>query len=251
MKVRIIVKLEVKPPNVVKPIVFEGLKVIDTPERLAKKYYNQGADELMYIDIVSSLYRRDPIIETIKSTGSELFIPFGIGGGVKSVKQFSNFFHNGADKVIINTYALQENPDIINEASEIFGSQAVVVNIEAKKFENHYQCYSDGGRIASSKEVITWAKEVEKRGAGEILLQSIDNDGRKKGFDLDLCKEVVNSVNIPVVVSGGAGTLEDIKEVIEYAKPSGVAIASLLHNNTFSIADIKQYLKSNGIKVSI
>ncbi|MCF6340348.1 MAG: imidazole glycerol phosphate synthase cyclase subunit [Sulfurimonas sp.] len=247
---RIIAKLDIKPPYVIKPIHFEGLKKMGFSTDFAKKYYEQGADEVMYIDIVASLYQREILKDEIEKTANELFIPFGVGGGVRSIEDFSSLFHIGADKVIINTYAIQENPDIINKAAEIFGSQAVVVNIEAKKWDNWYECYTDCGRIQSKKDVLKWVKEVEQRGAGEILLQSVDYDGRERGFDLELSKKVVDSVKIPVVVSSGAGTLEDIKKLIEYANPSGVAIATLLHYNKFTISDIKKYLKDNDIKVS-
>lgn len=250
MRTRIIAKLDVKPPYVVKPVHFEGLRKIGTPQELAKKYYEQGADEVMYIDIVSSLYQRGIIFEEIEKTANELFIPFGVGGAVRSIEDFSKLFHYGADKVLINTYAVQENPDIINQAAEIFGSQAVVVNIEAKEWDNWYECYTDCGRVQSNKNVLEWVKEVEQRGAGEILLQSVDKDGRKRGFDLELAKKVVESVNIPVVIASGAGKLEDIKELIEYAKPSGVAIASMLHYDLTNIKEIKKYLSDNGIEVS-
>lgn len=250
MRTRIIAKLDVKPPYVVKPVHFEGLRKMGTPMQLAKKYYDQGADEVMYIDIVSSLYQREILFDEIETTANELFIPFGVGGGVKSIEDFSRLFHIGADKVIINTHSLQENPDIINQAAQIFGNQAVVVNIEAKKWDGWYECYSDCGRIQSGKEVLEWVKEVEERGAGEILLQCVDTDGRRRGFDLELAKAVVESVNIPVVIASGAGKLEDIKELIEYASPSGVAIASLLHYDTCTINDIKTYLRNNGIEVS-
>lgn len=250
MRTRIIAKLDVKPPYVVKPVHFEGLRKIGTPQELAKKYYEQGADEVMYIDIVSSLYQRGIVFEEIEKTANELFIPFGVGGAVRSIEDFSKLFHYGADKVLINTYAVQENPNIINQAAEIFGSQAVVVNIEAKEWDNWYECYSDCGRVQSNKDVLDWVKEVEQRGAGEILLQSVDKDGRKRGFDLELAKKVVESVNIPVVIASGAGKLEDIKELIEYAKPSGVAIASMLHYDLTNIKEIKKYLSDNGIEVS-
>lgn len=250
MRTRIIVKLDVKPPYVVKPVHFEGLRKIGTPQELAKKYYEQGADEVMYIDIVSSLYQRGIVFEEIEKTANELFIPFGVGGAVRSIEDFSKLFHYGADKVLINTYAVQENPNIINQAAEIFGSQAVVVNIEAKEWDNWYECYTDCGRVQSNKNVLEWVKEVEQRGAGEILLQSVDKDGRKRGFDLELAKKVVESVNIPVVIASGAGKLEDIKELIEYAKPSGVAIASMLHYDLTNIKEIKKYLSDNGIEVS-
>lgn len=250
MRTRIIAKLDVKPPYVVKPIHFEGLRKIGTPVDLAKKYYAQGADEIMYIDIVASLYQRDILFDEIEKTANELFIPFGVGGGVKTIEDFSKLFHSGADKVAINTYAVQENPDIINQAAQIFGNQAVVVNIEAKKWDNWYECYSDCGRIQSGKNVIEWAKEVEQRGAGEIFLQCVDTDGRQRGFDKELAKQIIENVKIPVIVASGAGTLEDIKELIEYAKPSGIAISSILHYNKTTIKEIKEYLLNNSIEVS-
>jgi len=244
MNTRIIAKLDVKPPYVVKPVHFEGLRKMGSPAELAKKYYDQGADELFYIDIVSSLYQRDILFDDIKDVADELFIPFAAGGGVKSVEDFSKMFHMGADKVVINTHAVQNNPYIINKAAEIFGNQSVVVNIEAKKWENHWECYTDCGRIQSGKNVLDWVQEVEQRGAGEILLQSVDADGRRRGFDIELAKKVVNLVKIPVVVSSGAGSLEDIKSLIQVANPSGVSIASLLHYDMTTIRDIKKYLKT-------
>ena len=244
MATRVIAKLDVKPPYVVKPVHFEGLRKMGSPIELAKKYYDQGADELFYIDIVSSLYQRDILFDDIKDVADELFIPFAAGGGVKSIEDFSKMFHMGADKVVINTHAVQKNPDVINKAAEIFGNQAVVVNIEAKKWGNHWECYTDCGRIQSGKNVLDWVQEVEQRGAGEILLQSVDTDGRRRGFDIELAKKVVNLVKIPVVVSSGAGSLEDIKSLIQVANPSGVAIASLLHYDMTTIRDIKQHLKT-------
>ncbi len=248
--IRVIAKLDVKPPHVVKPVHFEGLRKMGSPSEMAKKYYAQGADELFYIDIVSSLYQREILFNEIEQVANELFIPFAAGGGVKNIDDFSKMFHMGADKVVINTYAVQEDPCIINKAAEIFGRQAVVVNIEAKKWDSRWECYTDCGRIQSGKDVLEWAKEAEERGAGEILLQSVDADGRNKGFDLELCKTIVDMVDIPVVVASGAGSLEDIKEVIEYAKPSGVAIASLLHYDKVTIQDIKAFLRDNNIEVS-
>lgn len=244
MTVRIIVKLDVKPPYVVKPVHFEGLRKMGSPAELAKKYYDQGADELFYIDIVSSLYQREILFNEIEQVANKLFIPFAAGGGVKSIDDFSKMFHMGADKVVINTHAIQENPDIIDKAAKIFGSQAVVVNIEAKRWKNYWECYTDCGRIQSQKDVSDWASEVEQRGAGEILLQSVDMDGRRRGFDIELASEIVDLVNIPVVVSSGAGSLEDIKTLIEVVNPSGVAIASLLHYEQTTILEIKEYLNN-------
>jgi len=250
LRTRIIAKLDVKPPYVVKPIHFEGLRKVGTPVQLAKKYYEQGADEIMYIDIVASLYQREIIFAEIEKTANELFIPFGVGGGVKTIEDFSHLLHAGADKVLINTHIAQNNPNLINQAAEIFGNQAVIVNVEAKRWDNGWECYTDCGRIQSGKDVLEWVKEAENRGAGEIVLQSVDHDGRQRGFDLELAKKVVSSVTIPVVVASGAGKLEDIKQVIEVAKPSGVAIASLLHYDKFTIKEIKEYLRANGIEVS-
>lgn len=250
MKTRIIVKLDVKPPYVVKPVHFEGLRKVGSPLELAKKYYEQGADELFYIDIVASLYQREILFDDIESAANELFIPFAVGGGVRSVRDFSKLFHMGADKVVINTFAVQKDPNIINQAAEIFGNQAVVVNVEAKRWDESWECYTDCGREQGDKDVLEWVKEIEQRGAGEILLQAVDNDGRQRGFDIELAKKVVDAVNIPVVVSSGAGSLEDIRTLIVEAKPSGVAIASLLHYNKTTIHEIKHFLSENGIEVT-
>ena len=243
MTVRIIAKLDVKPPYVVKPIHFEGLRKIGDPSDLAMKYYKQGADELFYIDIVSSLFQRQILFNEIEQVANKLFIPFAVGGGVRSIDDFSKMFHVGADKVVINTHAVQKDPSIIDKAAKIFGSQAVVVNIEAKRWSDTWECFTDCGRIQTQKDVLSWVNEVEQRGAGEILLQSVDNDGRCRGFDLELASEVVSLVSIPVVISSGAGSLDDIKILVESSKPSGVAIASLLHYDKTTIKDIKNNLE--------
>jgi len=245
MTVRIIAKLDVKPPYVVKPVHFEGLRKVGIPSELASKYYDQGADELFYIDIVSSLYQREILDSEVERVANNLFIPFAVGGGVKNIDDCAKIFRMGADKVVINTYAVQEDPSIIDRAAKIFGSQAVVVNIEAKRWDGRWQCYTDCGRIQSNKDVFDWANEVEQRGAGEILLQSVDSDGRCRGYDIELAEKVVDLTNIPVVVSSGAGSLEDIKNLIEASNPSGVAIASLLHYDRTTVQEIKQYLNKN------
>lgn len=250
MSLRIIAKLDVKPPYVVKPVHFEGLRRVGTPKELAEKYYKQGADEVIYVDIVSSLYQREILYPLINETASGIFIPLGCGGGVKSIDDFSKLFHAGADKVIVNTEVLQNNPHLITEAAETFGSQSVVVNIEAKSWGSWWECYSDCGRMRSGKDVIEWVKEVEQLGAGEIMIQSVDTDGRKKGFDVELISQSVNLVNIPVIAASGAGTLDDILEVARTAKPDAIAIASLLHYDEVSIEDIKNHLRLNDIEVS-
>lgn len=248
---RIIAKLDVKPPFVVKPVHFEGLRKIGLPNDLATKYYTQGADELFYIDIVASLYQRQILLDQVEMACSNIFVPFAVGGGVKTIQDFSDLFHHGADKVVINTHAVQSNPAIIDEAAKAFGSQAVVVNIEAKQWDGWYECFTDCGRIQSNKKVMEWVKEVESRGAGEILLQSVDKDGRRRGFDIELADNIVNAVDIPVVVASGAGKPEDILELIKKANPSGVAISSLLHYEICTVAELKEYLKVNGVEVSL
>ncbi|KPA96672.1 MULTISPECIES: imidazole glycerol phosphate synthase subunit HisF [Pseudomonas] len=248
---RIIAKLDVKPPQVVKPVHFEGLRKIGDPGDLAFKYYEQGADEIFYIDIVSSLYRREILFDFVSETAKRILVPFAVGGGVRSVEDFSKLFHHGADKVAINTGA-HESPSIIDAAARVFGGQSVVVNIEAKRLtEKGWDCYTDCGRIPSGRDVIDWAKEAESRGAGEILLQSVDCDGRQRGFDIDLIKAVVDAVNIPVVAASGAGTLEDILKVATVAKPSGIALASMLHYGKTTISDIKKFLSERGVEVAV
>lgn len=241
---RIIARLDVKPPHVVKPICYEGLKKISTPQKLSEKYYLEGADEIIYTDIVSSLYQRDILYEHVKECAQNIFIPLCVGGGVQTLDHFSKLFHNGADKVHINTFALQKDASIIKKASNIFGSQSVVVNIEAKRIsKDKWVCYSDCGRIPSQKDVIDWVKEVEQLGAGEIIINSVDSDGLMKGFDFSLIQHVVKNCSVPVIAASGAGSLKDIKRVSKTIGLSGIAIGSLLHYNHTSIKEIKAYLK--------
>ncbi len=244
MKTRIIAKLDVKSEFVVKPVHFEGLRKIGSPAELAKKYYKAGVDEIFFIDIVASLYQREIRYKEIAESAKDILVPFAVGGGVRTIDDFSKLFHNGADKVVVNTHALQNSPEIIDNAVKIFGSQAVVVNIEAKKWDNYWECYTDCGRIQTGKSVLNWVKEVENRGAGEILIQSVDCDGRKRGFDIELIKSVVDFVNIPVVAGSGAGCLDDILKMRTICKPSGISISSLLHYNELTVSDIKEALKN-------
>ena len=247
---RVIAKLDVKPPYVIKPVHFEGLRKIDFSETLAQSYYQQGADEIVYVDVVASLYRREILFPEIEEAAKNVFVPMGIGGGVRSIEDFSKLFHIGADKVVINTHALQDNPNLINEASSVFGSQSVVVNIEAKKVGDDWECYSDCGRIRSGKSVLNWVREIQDRGAGEILLQSVDMDGRRRGFDIELISQVVNHSRVPVVAASGAGSMQDVLDMVERANPSAVCVASLLHYKICNVAELKSFLHSNGIEVN-
>jgi cyclase len=250
MPLRIIARLDVKPPFVVKPVHFEGLRKMGNPGEMALKYYEQGADEIFYLDIVSSLYQRKILLDPIRKTAKPLFIPFAAGGGVKSVDDFVRLLHNGVDKVVINTYALQTDSSIIDRAARVFGSQAVVVHIEAKKWDGWWECYSDCGRIRSGKDVLDWVREAEDLGAGELLVSSVDMEGRRRGFDTELISQVVTNVHIPVVAGSGAGSLEHIKDMVLAAKPDAVAVASLLHYGLATIPDIKRYLAGHGIEVT-
>ena len=247
---RIIAKLDVKPPYVVKPVHFEGLRKIGSPKELAEEYYLQGADEIMYIDIVASLYRREILTSHIADSAKNILVPFGVGGGVRSVEDFSALFHLGADKVIINSFAVQKSPSIINDAVKIFGSQSVVVNIEAKRAKNSWECYTDCGRLQSGRSVVDWVEEVQDRGAGEIFLQSVDMDGRQRGFDIDLVQRVIDVSKVPVIAASGAGSKEDILKVAKQANPSAVCISSLLHYKKCTIGSLKNFLIENEIEVS-
>ena len=248
---RVIAKLDVKPPQVVKPIHFEGLRKMGLPAQLAGTYYEQGADEIFYIDIVASLYRREILLEQIAETARTLLVPFAVGGGVRTVGDFTRLFHHGADKVVINTGAL-DDPSIIDAAAQVFGGQSVVLNIEAKRLpQGNWTCYSDCGRIPSGRDLLEWVKEAESRGVGEILLQSVDTDGRRCGFDIELIGTVVDAVRIPVVAASGAGSLEHILDVAVQAKPSGIAVASVLHYGQADIGQIKRHLKDNGVEIAL
>ena len=244
---RVIAKLEAKPPNIVKPIHFEGLRKIGNPNLLARKYYEQGADEIIYIDIVSSLYQRSPLFSEIENFTNDIFIPLAIGGGIKSIEDISKMFHCGADKIALNTFPLQNDASLIDKASKKFGSQAILISIEAKRKDSRWECYSDCGREESGIDVMDWAKEVEARGAGELLIQSVDKDGTRSGFDIDLIKRIKEKINIPIIAASGAGSLEDIIEMAKIASPDAIAISSLLHYDLISIKQIKLALAKENL----
>lgn len=229
--VRIIPKLEIKGPNLVKGIHLEGLRVLGKPEDFAKYYYEQGADELLYIDVVASLYNRNSLRDIISKTAKEIFIPLTVGGGLRTIQDIKEALRAGADKVSLNTAAIK-NPEIIREAAQIFGSSTITITIEAiKQPDSKYLAYTDNGREYTGVEVLQWAKRVESLGAGEILLTSVDKDGTGKGFDIELIKTVSRNVSIPIIASGGAGKNEDLLEAFTIAGADAVALGSLLHYN--------------------
>ena len=227
--IRIIPRLDIKGPNLVKGIHLEGLRVMGKPEDFAALYYEQGADELIYQDTVASLYQRNSLTEIITRTVENIFIPITVGGGLRNLEDINKVLRAGADKVAINTAAINEH-NFINQASRTFGSSTIVVAVEAiKQPDNSYLAYTDNGREYTGVEVLSWAKEVEERGAGEILLTSIDREGTGNGFDLDLIKMVSSAVTIPVIAHGGAANASHIIDSINNACADAVAIASMLH----------------------
>ncbi len=249
-KIRIIARLDIKGSNVIKGIQLEGLRVVGKPEVLAPKYYLDGADEILYFDAVASLYERENLLDIVKSTAEKTFVPITAGGGVRSIDDIRNLLRAGADKVAINRAAIR-NPQLIKESSQVFGTQCIVVSVEAKKIsEDSWEAYTDNGREKTGQNVLDWIKKAESMGAGEILLTSVDKEGMKRGFDLELVERVCSMVHIPVIVSGGAGNIEHVKDAI-LEGPDAVAIASILHYNKFSISEVKQGLSAFGIDVRL
>jgi len=227
--VRVIARLDIKGPNLVKGIHLEGLRVLGKPEDFARYYYENGADELFYQDVVASLYERNSLHEIVSRTARESFIPLTVGGGIRTTDDIREVLRAGADKVSINTAAIR-NPAIIREAANKFGSSTIVVAIEAiKQSDGRYLAFVDNGREVTGVEVVQWAKKVEELGAGEIVITSVDREGTGKGFDIDLTHKVATQVGIPVIAHGGPGKKEHISEVITNGKADAVAVASMIH----------------------
>ena len=251
LKNRIIHCLDVKNGRVVKGINFVELKDAGDPVEQAKIYSEGGADEICFLDITASNENRDTILDVVKKTSQECFVPLTVGGGVRNIVDISNLLKSGADKVSINTAAVN-NKNIIKDSAENFGSQCIVIAIDAKKInEKKWEVFTHGGSNSTGLDVINYAKEVEELGAGEILLTSMDRDGTKKGYDLELTEMVSNSVNIPVIASGGVGKLDHLYDGLKKGKASAVLAASIFHFGEFSIKDVKKYLDSKGIPVRI
>lgn len=227
--IRIIPRLDIKGPNLVKGIHLEGLRVMGKPEVFARHYYESGADELMYMDVVASLYERNSLKEIIERTAKEIFIPLTVGGGLRTIEDMRQVLLAGADKVALNTAAIKK-PEIITEAANRFGSSTILIAIEAiKQSDGKYLAYTDNGRQFTGVEVLSWAKKVEELGAGEIVITSVDNEGTGKGYDIALTKMVSEAVSIPVIAHGGAGEIADVAEVITKGKADAVSVASILH----------------------
>ena len=277
--IRIIPRLDIKGPNLVKGIHLEGLRVLGKPESFAKYYYENGADELIFQDVVASLYERNSLHDIISSTAKEIFIPLTVGGGIRTIDDIKQVLRAGADKVSINTAAIK-NPEFIKEASLKFGSSTIVIAIEAiKQPDGTYQAFVDNGREQTGIEIVSWAQQAEELGAGEIVITSVDKEGTGNGFDIELIKQLSDKINIPLVVHGGAGNKQDVLNVLTQTDADAVCAASIFHydfieheqfdmNETsegnyafiksgnkvkyidpFSIENLKEYLVQNNIKL--
>lgn len=241
-KVRIIARLDIKNDYVIKGIHLEGLRKVGNPNEMATRYYNQGVDEIIFIDAVAAYYDRNSLSDIIARTCKDVFVPITVGGGIRSIEDIQTALNAGADKTAINTAAVR-NPNFIKEASEIFGSQCIVASIEAKKIANSkWEVYVDNGREPTGKDVLEWAKEVESLGAGEIMITSIDKEGTKRGYDLELNKLISELVSIPIIASGGAGSKEHIFDAITNTNIDAVSIASVFHYNIETVNSLKEYL---------
>lgn len=246
---RIIPCLDVKDGRVVKGVNFVGLKDAGDPVEVAKRYNEEGADEITFLDITASHEERDTIVHIVEQVAKEVFIPLTVGGGIRVLDDIYKLLNVGCDKVSINSAAIKR-PEFINEGAKRFGSQCIVVAIDVKKTGDQYNVYLNGGRVDTGINALEWAKEVVDRGAGEILLTSMDADGTKAGFDLSITEQISRAVNVPVIASGGAGTMEHIKEAFEHGADAALA-ASIFHYKEIDIMDLKRYLSANGIPVRL
>lgn len=246
---RIIPCLDVKDGRVVKGVQFVGLRDAGDPVELAKKYSEEGADELVFLDISASHEGRKTMVDVIERTAANITIPFTVGGGINSVEDMKRILRAGADKISLNTAAVLR-PELVREGAAVFGSQCIVVAIDARKVgDGRWEVYTHGGRNATGRDVVEWAREVEALGAGELLLTSMDDDGEKKGFGIELTRRVSEAVGIPVIASGGAGSREHFYDVLTEGKADAALAASIFHYDETSIQAVKEYLQSKGVVV--
>lgn len=248
-RVRLIARLDIKGPNLIKGIHLEGLRVMGSPGEHAMRYYQQGADELIYIDCVASLYGRNSLGDIVKSAAHDVFVPMTVGGGVRSVDDATYLLRCGADKVAVNTAAVA-NPNIISDIARRFGSQCMVLSVEAKQVgTGRWEAYTDNGRERTGLDVIDWIKKGIAMGAGEILLTSVDREGTRKGFDVSLIHAVTQEVTVPVIASGGMGKPEDLIDVVRLGGADAVAMADILHYNRATVGEIRRTAQEAGIEV--
>ena len=248
-KIRLIPRLDIKGENLIKGIHLEGLRVLGNPNEFAVNYYKQGADELILMDCVASLYGRNNLSEIISKAAKNIFIPITVGGGIRTVDDAIHLFRCGADKVAINTAAVS-NPKLISDMAQLFGSQAVVLSVEAKKTSmDMWEVFTNNGREHTGRDVVDWIKEGVERGAGEVLLTSIDREGTRKGLDLELASAVTSGVSVPIILSGGFGVVEHIRGGLNIDGIDAVAIADALHYKRLTIGQVRSYVKECGYEV--
>ncbi|MBN8661470.1 MAG: imidazole glycerol phosphate synthase subunit HisF [Candidatus Obscuribacter phosphatis] len=237
--IRLIARLDIKGENLIKGVHLEGLRVMGDPQAFSQKYYLDGADELIYIDSVASLYGRNNLTEIVRRTAKDIFVPLTVGGGVRSVEDVRHLLASGADKVAINTAAVK-NPGLISEVSRRFGSQCMVLSVEAKQASpGKWEAYTDNGREKTGLDVVEWVREAVRLGAGEVLLTSVDKEGTKKGFDIPLLTAISELVNVPVIASGGMGNLDHLFDAVEKGHANAVAMASVLHYGQLTLPQIR------------
>jgi cyclase len=246
--VRLIPRLDIKGPNLIKGVHLEGLRVVGDPAVFARRYYREGADELLYMDTVASLYGRNNLAEIVSRTAADVFIPMTVGGGVRSVEDVRVLLRAGADKVAVNTAAVKR-PGLVSEIAQRFGSQCMVLSIEAKRTApGRWEAYTDNGREHTSLDVVDWAKRAVELGAGEILLTSVDREGTGKGFDVELVEAVCSAVNVPVIASGGMGKLADLVEAVRRGA-SAIAMAKVLHYGSLGLEQVRAQAGAAGLQV--
>lgn len=247
--IRLIARLDIKGPNLIKGVHLEGLRVMGSPNEHALRYYLQGADELIYMDCVASLYGRNHLGDIVRAAAKDIFVPMTVGGGVRSVEDATQILRAGADKVAVNTAAVA-NPKLITEISRHFGSQCMVLGIEAKQVgPDRWEVYTDNGRERTGLDVIEWVKRGVAMGAGEVMLTSVDREGTRKGFDIALVKAVIAEISVPVIASGGMGKPEDLLEVVCVGGADAVAMADILHYKRAEISEIRAVAKAEGLGV--
>ncbi len=247
--VRLIARLDIKGENLIKGINLEGLRVVGNPQEFATAYYNEGIDELIYMDTVASLYGRNNLAKIVEYTCENIFVPLTVGGGIRSLSDVEKMLRAGADKVAINTAAVH-NPKLISWVAQVFGAQCMVISIEAKaQPQGGWEVYTENGRERSGKSVVEWAKQAVEMGAGEILLTSIDREGTRRGFDVDLVKAVTDAVCVPVIASGGMGKVAHLAQVVKDGGASAVAMADILHYKRAGLDSIRNEATNAGIKV--
>ena len=247
--IRLIARLDVKAPNLIKGVQLEGLRVIGSPAEYALKYYHQGADELIYMDCVASLYGRNSLGDLVRDTAQNVFVPITVGGGIRSVDDATQLLRCGADKVAINTAAVA-NPGLITDISRKFGSQCMVLSVEAKRLgPDRWEALTDYGRQRTGLDVVAWIKRAVSLGAGEVLLTSVDREGTRKGFDIALVRALTSELSVPVVASGGMGTPAHLVDVVKEGGADAVAMADILHYGRATIADIRLEAQAAGLEV--